>query len=498
MKKLLLLLLLLPAAAFARRDTTDVLVRASLAALETERATAPFYTASPVAMLCRRSESLSRLEVRMELRDEAEPRIEALGDGSLAGMFRAESYLRLDGRSAVQASARYRRGRRDNVRMNSTADYLLLYPHITADTQGGDLTTEEYGFGGGYARRIGRRTSLALQAAYRAEQEYRQVDPRPHNVVLDFSAEAGFGYKTARYLVAVDLKGRLYKQTQQTDFYDPTHVIEEYFMTGPGVCYARYSGKKEHGIVSYDGTTCAVALQLLPKGGTGWHLRTVGEHFAADRSYRPNNAIPVSTLRHLRASLAAAYEGSRASLRAEIGRRQRLGIEQIADRNGQGAIVDRQTTYDQRTTEALLEAALQWQRPSTHYTLSPRIDWQYTEADHLYPMRRLRYSSVDARLNARAERMLPRWRIAAALGIGCYLSPDHTIEIGGEADLLTEQLAPALERLGRRSFYVESALRADRRLGGGTACFFEVEWSPQLLAGGLRSHALTLSCGLLF
>ena len=65
-------------------------------------------------------------------------------------------YLRLDERSVVTAGASYERGRTDNVRWNSTADYRLLRPFVLADSVGGDLSTEEYAFRGAYVRRDGR------------------------------------------------------------------------------------------------------------------------------------------------------------------------------------------------------------------------------------------------------------------------------------------------------------------------------------------------------
>ena len=58
-------------------------------------------------------------------------------DGAFDGGFYAESYRRLSERSAAWADARYVRGNRRNVCWNSTADYLLLYPCITADSAGG-------------------------------------------------------------------------------------------------------------------------------------------------------------------------------------------------------------------------------------------------------------------------------------------------------------------------------------------------------------------------
>lgn len=200
MKALFLsILALLPAAASAQRDTLGVLERSSVFSAEDERAVAGFHTESPAMMLYRSEQSLSQISLRIDLRREQEALLQPLGDGAFDGGFYAESYRRLSERSATWADARYVRGNRRNVCWNSTADYLLLYPCITADSAGGNLSTEEYAFGGGYVHRVGR-FDLAIRGDYRAGQEYRQVDPRPHNVVSDFTIKLGVGMQFPQYV----------------------------------------------------------------------------------------------------------------------------------------------------------------------------------------------------------------------------------------------------------------------------------------------------------
>ena len=138
MKALFLsILALLPAAASAQRDTLGVLERSSVFSAEDERAVAGFHTESPAMMLYRSEQSLSQISLRIDLRREQEALLQPLGDGAFDGGFYAESYRRLSERSAAWADARYVRGNRRNVCWNSTADYLLLYPCITADSAGG-------------------------------------------------------------------------------------------------------------------------------------------------------------------------------------------------------------------------------------------------------------------------------------------------------------------------------------------------------------------------
>lgn len=208
------------------------------------------------------------------------------------GGFYAESYRRLSERSATWADARYVRGNRRNVCWNSTADYLLLYPCITADSAGGNLSTEEYAFGGGYVHRVGR-FDLAIRGDYRAGQEYRQVDPRPHNVVSDFTIKLGVGMQFPQYVLGLDLQGRLYKQDQDIDFfYPPGASSSELYMTGLGSYYTRYSLNSESFNIGYDGKGCLLAAQLMPRHAKGWYAVPHSKALRRSGSTNPTTRSP--------------------------------------------------------------------------------------------------------------------------------------------------------------------------------------------------------------
>ena len=123
-------------------DSLGILRRAEFHNAPLATLDASAYESSPAAMLYRYPVSYSTLRLQGDLRSESRPILQPEGDGALVGTFRADSYLRLDERSVVTAGASYERGRTDNVRWNSTADYRLLRPFVLADSVGGDLSTE--------------------------------------------------------------------------------------------------------------------------------------------------------------------------------------------------------------------------------------------------------------------------------------------------------------------------------------------------------------------
>lgn len=157
--------------------------------------------ASPVAALAAtayatpalRSEafagSLSEISVGYEMRREEKALEQQKGDGGDFGRFSAGSYKHISGKGTVWGDAGYLRGAKRNVVWNASSDYDLVFPYVVADSIGGDLTSEEYTFGGGYGHRSGRYT-WALEAGARALHEYRDSDPRIRNVAIDIDAGA--------------------------------------------------------------------------------------------------------------------------------------------------------------------------------------------------------------------------------------------------------------------------------------------------------------------
>ncbi|MCD8317749.1 MAG: hypothetical protein LUC45_02320 [Paraprevotella sp.] len=126
------------------------------------------------------------------------------------GLIEADSYLRLSPSTTVWGEASYRNGKRRAVKWNSTADYLLLYPYVMADSVGGDLTCEQYTFDGGWAWQNGR-FAIGAEVSFRAEHEYRTIDPRPRSIVTELNALVGASYRWKSYTWGVTAGGQFYK-----------------------------------------------------------------------------------------------------------------------------------------------------------------------------------------------------------------------------------------------------------------------------------------------
>lgn len=216
------------------------------------------------------------------------------GDGHTLLSAYVTSYLRLDERNTVWGGAAYQTGRKRHIHFNSTSDYDLLYPYVMADTVGGNMENERYSFNGGYAVRINR-WSLGALIDFRAEHEYRTIDPRPRGIATDLTIRMGANYEWKDYLMGVGVGTRTYKQTNNVDFYNPLGVIPEYHMTGLGTDYVRFAGAVRSAY--YKGTGIMADVQMTPvRGKSGAYLSVEGHFMPYENILTELNALPITRL----------------------------------------------------------------------------------------------------------------------------------------------------------------------------------------------------------
>ena len=251
--------------------------------------------ASPVAALAAtayatpalRSEafagSLSEISVGYEMRREEKALEQQKGDGGDFGRFSAGSYKHISGKGTVWGDAGYLRGAKRNVVWNASSDYDLVFPYVVADSIGGDLTSEEYTFGGGYGHRSGRYT-WALEAGARALHEYRDSDPRIRNVAIDIDDGAGASVRMGNYRLGLSAALRVYKQSgSQIQYAHSAGEKGVYHLSGLGSHYAGFEGNA-NSQTRYRGSGYGLTLALVPDAGRGGlHLAAGYEHLHIEK-----------------------------------------------------------------------------------------------------------------------------------------------------------------------------------------------------------------------
>lgn len=228
------------------------------------------------------------------------------GSGHFVAAVKADSYIRLGNNTAVWGKASYTTGKNHDIKWNSVADYDLLEPDILGDTTGGDTRSEKYVFEGGYSTHRGR-WHLGGEMLFRAEQEFRKVDPRMRSIVSDLTLRAGAGYDIAHYTLGFSFQGNIYRQTNSVDFYKPLGSIPEYQLMGLGEVYTRFSGDINDLIIKGGGIR--LQLDLAPVEAYSGIIANawISQH-RYERVARLLNSLPLTTLYNKEAGLRAGWK----------------------------------------------------------------------------------------------------------------------------------------------------------------------------------------------
>ena len=162
------------------------------------------------------------------------------------------------------------------VRFNETSDLDLVFPYVTSDSVGGDLSVEKYHFSGGIARTLGAWT-LAAQGGYTANLSHRKVDPRPSNNSSDLDLAFGASYAVSpKYLLSGNAGFRYYKQRNTLKFVSVLGRPSIAYLNGLGSFNNLLSGFSDtNDAILYELIGSEASLSFVPKKKLGW-LATLG------------------------------------------------------------------------------------------------------------------------------------------------------------------------------------------------------------------------------
>ena len=263
---------------------------------------------NPAMMESAYNHSLTQFQITADWQKKSAPFVLQKGSGHFLASVKADSYIRLGKNSAVWGKASYTTGKTRDIKWNSVADYDLLEPDILGDTIGGNTRSEKYIFEGGYSTHRGR-WHLGGEMLFRAEQEYRKVDPRMRSIVSDLTLRAGAGYDIALYTLGFSFQGNIYRQTNSVDFYKPLGSIPEYQLMGLGEVYTRFSGDINDLI--FKGGGIRLQLDLTPNNAYSGIIANlwVSQH-SYERVARLLNSLPLTTLYNKEVGIRAGWKHS--------------------------------------------------------------------------------------------------------------------------------------------------------------------------------------------
>lgn len=331
--------------------------------------------------------SLSQLTLSFDDMSQTEAFRQELGDGLRQGMAGVNTFKRLSDNTSVWGTASYMYRQRSNVRWNSTTDFDILRPYVLADTLGGDTQGERYLFSGGYASRLGD-LSLGAEMAFRAEQEYRDTDPRMRGVVTDLTLRGGAAYLTHGMWIGASLSANVYKQTNSVDFYNENGVIPEYQMTGLGTEYTRFSGDKRS--LYHDGGGAALTLDLTPEDDKGLYAHITLDEHRYERKLADYNAMPLTKIYNEHAGVTVGWrKDEERRLDACVGAdyTRRSGDENVGGESYAGSypIIATLTMYKESDVDVYARAAY----GHGGWTMTLKAGYVNNEETYSYPNRNM-------------------------------------------------------------------------------------------------------------
>ncbi len=490
----------------AGTDSTSVIKRVDLFSSPINNLGESVVKGTQAVMLYAHEKSLTRIAVSADYRDESKAFLPQLGSGEMKGVFSADSYIKLNKKAAVWGNVEYYNGIKKNVCWNSTADFLLLYPYILADSIGGKLSVEQYLFSGGYAVKKGR-FSFGIMGRYRALHEYRKVDPRPRNIVSDFNVALSAGVDAGNYLIGINAGGKIYKQFQDVSFYNENGAnTSELHFTGLGTHYARYDGAGDYTSTRYKGREYSAALSLVPHANLGLYAGLGYTSFRVKRRLPTQNMVPLTSLYVERLYGNIAYRNLSGriewGIEAKSGYELRSGTENIID-NGAGnvnEVLGSLDMYKNRIVRADITGKVMFKGERHRIYCGAGVGFYNSKAEYTYPGREMKVGTVTPNVEAGYIGYCNGWRYEFAV-CGAY-----RINAGGSVNIPVEYtdariyvfLMELYDRLTDNCLQVVPMVRVIREISNRTAAFLQIRYGRLMYGCGENADTVTASVGLYF
>lgn len=365
--------------------------------------------------------SLSELSLNYQFEDREESAtLKQAGQGLRAGGFSARSFVRIGEQGRAFGNAGYTYGKKMNIQWTETSDFELLYPYLTADSVGGDLTSETYRFAGGYAHALGAWT-LAAFLDYRAAVEYRKVDPRPHNLVSDLNASLAASRQLGNsdYQLSAGLYGRKYSQDANTiTFKDEMRVVPIFHLTGLGMDYIRFQGS--HSWSLYNGLGGGGSVELFPASRDGFSASVRYNYFGFDKKLRGLNDLPLNELKEHTVSAGVGYRTEKYGISASGSYRKRTGTENIFGDPGGNMYpqISSNEQYHNKVTHLELSGFVgNGSSARTLWWVEPGVEYLHFEETYPAVNRKMLFSRLQGGADAGVVWQSGSWFWTARLGI---------------------------------------------------------------------------------
>lgn len=338
-----------------------------------------------------------------------------MGRAFTAGRFDASSYQWLGKHAVVWGDAGYDRRRTRDIQWNESADFMQIYPYVTADTLGGKMEREAYRFHMGYARQLNR-WRYGVEAAYESALSYRDIDPRPRNNSLFVDLKVGASHSLGtRYNLGTYILWQRYSQEQSIAFMNPLGAITLYQMQGLGMHYYRFAGALKEAY--FTGHTLGAGFTLQPRDkGLLVQLeisRRVLQKQMSDLQDAPINDLTVWTI-----SGETAWRGQQHHVSLSATYSNREGAERLYD-NGLTGYKQLAINYPflNQTLHLRVEGAQQWQLPQCEVNVVPSVGLLAFQETYANPQREMQFVNLCLAMKGQAIKRFRQGFLTAQVGL---------------------------------------------------------------------------------
>lgn len=488
-----------------RRDINQAILRHTSPVLNLGREEISSHNAG--TSLFMEKASLTSAKAGFDYQDAEQDYLPQNGSGLVQGSFEAKTIILGNDGSAVDAGASYVRGVKRNVLWNSTSDFELLYPTIMADSVGGDLQKEQYKFYGGWTGKVGGRGHIGVRGSYRALHEFRTVDPRPRNVTSDLGVTLSGGLLAADHVFGLNLGGRIYKQSQDVEFYNPRGAnTSEIHFTGLGSSFARFNSAGDFTASQYNGYGFETAVTVIPQDTDGWLGLLSYSSLGIECLLTSLNDVPITDLWIQTAELKAGYRdfsgGFRWSLFGGASYELRQNTEYIIEQSsgGQYRSVGDLTMYRSRILTARVEGAAEKDLARGTVFARPEVEYMRFSSEYEYPARSMDFSTLTAAALAGYRRSGEKWLI----DLGIMAGWQHGAS--GSLSIPSEYTDPKVEahyhdmygKLSSSRFIFGSSGRIQRKAGKRLTVYLEEDLRFRTSGDYGLGNGVSLALGLVF
>ena len=452
----------------------------------------------PSVKVLKRKYSLTSVSVGATLRNESRAVMPQLGKGEISGNFTANTFI-TNKKGATWGNASYTNGKIADVQFNETSDYAMLYPYTLGDSVGGDMRFQNYRFGGGVNTALDSNWKLGVEAQYRADLAYRQIDPRPKNLVTDLDATVGASRRVAgKYLVGLDLNAGKYKQTNSLRFFSELGVPNVVHFTGLGTHYYRFQGSNYN--TYYKGYRVGGSLGIVPDG-SGWHSNIAYNYFAFTKIISSLNELPMARAGEHQTSGEIAYlntESTAWGIKLNADYSRKLGTENIFG-DAADNVYPQIMSLEQFSAENLnLQiSALYGHTAEVHdWNITAKVCYLSHSEKYNSPAQYLTLAHAGGKIGGQYGYKGKSLHIGILTDLGFYASARHDLFLY-ENTIWQSPVRQTYEILSGHFLQSNTSFRISYSFGNDIAIFLDLRYSYSRFFSGSDIHQGRISAGLM-